>query len=113
MGKWNSRHDDWSAADMSRSGNLAEWERRLAAQRREDERLTRERARREKEQEKVRQQSHHDAEQRTADEQAAAVQEQIKNLDEVLSGVLPLPPMSFDRLMATPRTPRRLFVPFA
>ena len=90
---------------MSRSGNLAEWERRLAAQHREDARLTRERTRREKEQEKVRQQEHLESQQRTADDQAAAVQEQIKNLDEVLSSVLPLPPMSFDRLMATPRTP--------
>jgi restriction system protein len=90
---------------MSRSGNLAEWERRLAAQHREDERVTRERARREREQEKVRQQEHLESQQRTADEQAAAVQEQIKNLDEVLTSVLPLPPMSFDRLMATPRTP--------
>ena len=90
---------------MSRSGNLAEWERRLAAQHREDERLTRERTRREKQQEKVRQQERHDAEQRSADEQAAAVQEQIKSLDEVLTSVLPLPPMSFDRLMAAPRTP--------
>jgi restriction system protein len=90
---------------MSRSGNLAEWERRLAAQHRDDERLTRERTRREKEQEKVRQQEHLESQQRTADEQAAAVQEQIKNLDEVLSSVLPLPPMSFDRLTATSRTP--------
>ena len=90
---------------MSRSGNLAEWERRLAAQHREDERLTRERTRREKEQEKVRRQEHLQSQQRTADEQAAAVQEQLKNLDEVLSSVLTLPPVSFDRLMATPRTP--------
>ena len=90
---------------MSRSGNLAEWERRLAAQHREDERLTRERTRREKEQEKVRQQEHLESQQRSADEQAAAVQEQIKGLDEVLTSVLPLPPMSFDRLMVTPRTP--------
>jgi restriction system protein len=90
---------------MSRSGNLAEWERRLAAQHRDDERLTRERTRREREQEKVRQQEHLESQQRTAVEQAAAVQEQIKNLDEVLTSVLPLPPMSFDRLMATPRTP--------
>src|SRR5215469_5655189 len=78
-GKWNRRHDDRSAADMSRSGNLAEWERRLAAQHREDERLTRERRRQEKEQDKVRQQEQHEAKQRTADEQAAAVQEQIKS----------------------------------
>ena len=89
---------------MSRSGNLAEWERRLAAQHRDDERLTRERTRREREQEKARQQEHLESQQRAADEQAAAVQEQIKNLDEVLSGVLPLAPMSFDRLTATPRT---------
>ena len=90
---------------MSRSGNLAEWERRLAAQHRDDERLTRERTRREKEQEKVRQQEHLESQQRSAEEQAAAVQEQIKSLDEVLTSVLPLPPMSFDRLMVTPRTP--------
>ena len=90
---------------MSRSGNLAEWERRLATQHRDDERLTRERTRRDREQEKVRQQEHLESQQRTADEQAAAVQEQIKNLDEVLSSALPLPPMSFDRLTATARTP--------
>src|SRR5215470_4534114 len=82
MGKWTSRHDDRSTPDMSRSGNLAEWERRLAAQHREDARLTRERTRREKEQEKVRQQEHLESQQRTADEQAAVVQEQIKKLDE-------------------------------
>ena len=90
---------------MSRSGNLAEWERRLAAQHRDDERLTRERTRREREQEKARQQEHLESQQRAADEQAEAVQEQIKNLDEVLSGVLPLAPMSFARLTATPHTP--------
>jgi len=90
---------------MSRSGNLAEWERRLAAQHRDDERLTRERTRREREQEKARQQEHLESQQRTADERAAAVQEQIKNLDEVLSSALPLAPMSFDRLTATARTP--------
>jgi hypothetical protein len=33
------------------------------------------------------------------------VQVQIKSLEEVLTSVLPLPPMSFDRLMATPQTP--------
>ena len=32
-------------------------------------------------------------------------QEQIESLDEVLTSVLALPPMSFDRLMSTPRTP--------
>ena len=48
---------------------------------------------------------HLESEQRAADEQTAAVQEQITSLDEVLTSVLPLPPLSFDRLMITPRTP--------
>jgi restriction system protein len=90
---------------MARSGNLAEWERRLAAQRQEDERLVRERRRQEREQEKARQQDYLDSQQQAADEQTADVQEQIKSLDEVLTSVLSLPPMSFDRLTATPRTP--------
>jgi len=46
-----------------------------------------------------------EAAQRDAEEQTAAVQEQIKSLDEVLTSVLALPAVSFDRLMATPRTP--------
>jgi restriction system protein len=90
---------------MARSGNLSEWERRLAAQHREDERLARERGRQEKEREKVRQQAHLESAQQAADEQTAEVQEQVKSLDEMLTSVLALPPMSFDRLMVTPRTP--------
>jgi restriction system protein len=90
---------------MPRSGSLADWERRLAAQRRDEQRLARERRQQEKEKEQARQQEHLEAQQRAADEQTAAVQERLKGLDEVLSSVLPLPPMSFDRLMATPRTP--------
>ena len=90
---------------MPRSGNLSDWERRLAAQHRDDERLARERRQQEKEKEKARQQEHLESRQRTADEQTAAVQEQIESLDEVLTSVLSLPPMSFDRLMSTPRTP--------
>jgi restriction system protein len=90
---------------MPRSGSLAEFERRLAAQHRDEQRLARERKQQEKEKEKARQAEHLEAQQRTADEQNAAVQEQIKSLDEVLSGALALPPMSFERLLATPRTP--------
>ena len=90
---------------MSRRGSLAEWEQRLAAQRREAERLARERKQQEREQQKGRQQEKLEAAQRDAEEQTAAVQEQIKSLDEVLTSVLALPPVSFDRLMATPRTP--------
>jgi len=90
---------------MPRSGSLADWERRLAAQRRDEARLARERRQQEKEKEQARQQEHLEAQQRTADEQTAAAQARLTDLDEVLSSVLPLPPMSFDRLMATPRTP--------
>jgi restriction system protein len=90
---------------MARSGNLAELERRLAAQRSDDARLARERKRQETEREKVRQQEHRDAEQQAAEDRTAAVREQIENLDEVLSSVLTLPPMSFGRLMVTARTP--------
>lgn len=90
---------------MARSGNLAEWQRHLAEQRREDERLARERRRREKEQDKARQAEQLESAQRAADEQTAAVQERITSLDQVLTSVLALPPMSFDRLLVTPRTP--------
>jgi restriction system protein len=90
---------------MARSGNLAEWQGRLAAQRQEDERLARERRQQDQEQEKVRQQEHLESQQQVADGQTAEVLAQIKSLDEVLTSVLALPPMSFDRLMATPRTP--------
>jgi hypothetical protein len=90
---------------MARSGSLSEWERRLADQRPDDERLARERRQQDKEEDKARQQEHLESRQRTADERTAAVAEQIKSLDEVLTSALALPPMSFDRLMATARTP--------
>jgi restriction system protein len=90
---------------MARSGSLAQWEQRLAAQRREDDRLARERRQREKDQERVRQQEHQEAQQQTAGEMTAAVEERMKALEEVLTGVLTLRPLSFDRLMTAPRTP--------
>ncbi len=90
---------------MARSGSVAAFEQRLAAQRREDDRLARERRQRAGEQERLRQQEHHESQQQAADEQTAAVQERLKALDEVLTSVLPLRPLSFDRLMAAPRTP--------
>jgi restriction system protein len=89
---------------MPRSASLADRERRLAAHR-DDERLTRQRRQQEKDEEKTRQQEHLGSQQRAADEQTAAVQEQIKSLDEALTSALPLPPLSFDRLMVIPRTP--------
>src|SRR5208282_3588609 len=90
---------------MARSGSLAALEQRLAAQRREDDRLARERRQRDNEQERLRQQEHRESQQRAADEKTVAVQERVKALEEVLTGVLPLRPLSFDRLMAVPRTP--------
>ncbi len=90
---------------MPRSGSLSDWERRLAAQHREEQKLARERRQQEKEKDKARQQEHLESQQRAAEEQTAAVQEQLDGLDEVLTSVLALPPVSFDRLMVTPRTP--------
>ena len=90
---------------MARSGNLAAWEQRLAAQRREDDRQARERRQRDNEKERLLQQEHRESQQQAADEKTAAVQERMKALDEVLTSVLPLRPLSFDRLMAVPRTP--------
>jgi restriction system protein len=90
---------------MARSGSLAALEQRLAAQRREDDRLARERRQQAGEQERLRQQEHRDSQQQAAEEETAAVQEQMKALEEVLTGALALRPLSFDRLMAVPRTP--------
>lgn len=90
---------------MARSGNASDWQRRLAAQRLEEERLARERKERERAKEKARRLERVEAEQEAADEQTAAVREQVKSLDEVLTSVLTRPPMSFDQLMAAPQTP--------
>ncbi len=90
---------------MARSGSLAALEQRLAAQRREDDRLAREQRQRAGEQERLRQREHLESQQQAAEEKTAALGERMKALDEVLTGVLPLRPLSFDRLMAVPRTP--------
>ena len=90
---------------MARSGSLAAWEQRLAAQRRDEDRLARERRQRERDSERVRQQEHLASRQREAEEQTAAVEEQMKALGEVLASILPLRPLTFERLLATPRVP--------
>ena len=90
---------------MARTGNASDWQHRLAAQRQEAEQLAAERRQQVRDREKARQEELLESQQRTAEEQTSEVQEQIKSLEEVLTSVLPLPPMSFDRLMATPRTP--------
>lgn len=90
---------------MARSGSLPEGDRRLAEQRRDDERLARERRRKEKEQERTRQLEHDESRQQAAEESTAAVEERLRTLDEVLTSVLTLPPLSFDRLLVTPKAP--------
>jgi len=90
---------------MTRSGSLAAWEQRLAAQRREEDRLARERRQREKDQERVRQQEQLAARQQAAEEQTAEVEERMKALGEVLTSVLPLRPLTFERLLAASRVP--------
>lgn len=88
---------------MARSGGRSEWERSLAADRREAERQEREQARLAKEREKARQQQHVESQQRATERKTAAVERQVKTLDEVLTSVLPLPSLSFERLMVSPQ----------
>ena len=90
---------------MARFGSLAAWEQRLAAQRRDEDRLARERRQREKDTERLRQQEHLAERQRAAEEQTAEVEERMKALGEVLTSVLPLRPLTFERLLAAPREP--------
>ena len=90
---------------MARIGSLAAWEQRLAAQRRDEDRLARERRQREKDTERLRQQEHLAERQRAAEEQTAEVEERMKALGEVLTSVLPLRPLTFERLLAAPREP--------
>ena len=91
---------------MSRSGGRSQWERQLAAERREAERQAREQARRAKEQERARKQQHLESQQRAADAKTTAVERQITALDDVLTSILPARPLSFDQLKVTPKTPR-------
>jgi restriction system protein len=90
---------------MARSGSIAQFEQRLAAQRREEDRQARERRQREKDQDRLREQEHVESQQRAAEEQTTEVEERMKTLENVLSSVLALRPLSFDRLLATPRAP--------
>jgi restriction system protein len=91
---------------MARSGGRSQWEREQAALRREIERQQREEARLATEREKTRQQQHLEAQQHTAEAKGAAVERQIKALDEILTGILSLPALTFDALEVTPEAPR-------
>jgi restriction system protein len=91
---------------MSRSGGRSQWDRQLAVERREAEQQAKAQARWEKEQEKIRKQRHLESQQRAAESKTSAVEHQIQTLDEVLSRILQLPPISFEELKVSPRTPR-------
>jgi restriction system protein len=90
---------------MARSGSFSEYERQLAARRREAERVAKEQARLANEHEKARQQRHVESQQRATETKTAAVEQQIRVLDEVLTGILPLPALTFDRMKVAPELP--------
>jgi restriction system protein len=91
---------------MARNGGRSQWERQQAALRREIERQQREEARLAKEREKARQQQHTEAQQHTAEAKTVAVEQQVKVLDEILTGILSLPVLTFDALKVTQALPR-------
>jgi restriction system protein len=87
------------------SGSRSEWERQQAAMRRELQRQARERARLEREREKTLQQQHLASQQEETAARTAALSQRIAILDQVLTGILTLPPLSFERLKVTPQLP--------
>jgi restriction system protein len=90
---------------MARSGSLAAWEQRLATQRREDDRQARHQRQAERDAERIRQQEHLASRQQEAEEKTAEAQARMTALGEVLTSVLPLRPLTFERLLAAPKTP--------
>lgn len=87
------------------SGSRSEWERQQAALRRDLERQARERARLEKQREKALQQRHLASQQEKAAARTAALNRRIAILDQVLTSILTLSPLSFEQLKVTPQLP--------
>jgi restriction system protein len=85
---------------MAQTDSLSDFQRRLAAQRRQTERPARERPAAEPKEAKQ------EAERRTAEQETAAVERQIKVLDEMLPSALRLEPLTFERLKVSPGTPQ-------
>lgn len=91
---------------MARSGGgRSEWERQQAAQRREAERLARERDRQAKAEEKARQQRHIEDQIGLADRRTSEVEAAISRLDSILSEVLSNRPLSIDDFFVTVHAP--------
>jgi restriction system protein len=86
-------------------GGRSDWQRQMAAQRREAERQAREAARQAKEEQKARQAEHVAKQQRLAEANAAVVAEEIKSLDQILVSVLDHPPITFGNLKVKPQSP--------
>ena len=91
---------------MPGGGGRSEWERRMAAQRREAERQAKERARLAREREKAAKEAHLLGQQGVAEAKSAAVEQQARDLDEVLASALPRRPVSFSGLTAPSAPPR-------
>lgn len=79
----------------------SDWERRLAAEKREAERQAREAARLAKEQEKARQAKHIADQQRATQAKTDAVTRQVADLEMILPNALSRRPLSFDDLKAS------------
>jgi restriction system protein len=97
--------EDRRTVGMAGSGSRSEWQRMQAAQRREAERQAREQERLAKEQQKAEQHQYLEGRQRLAEDQAAAIDRQVRTLDEALTSILPLQPLTFDRLKVVPQLP--------
>jgi restriction system protein len=78
-------------------------QRQMAAQRREAERQAREKAKLAKEQEKLARERYLAARQREADAKTNLVEVQVRELDEILTSVLTLAPLTFERLRSEPK----------
>ena len=78
----------------------------MAAQRREAERQAKEQARLAREREKAAKEAHLLAQQGVAEAKSAAVEQQVRDLDEVLASALPRRPVSFSGLTAPSAPPR-------
>jgi hypothetical protein len=80
-------------------GGRSEWERRIAAQQREAERQAKEQARLAREREKAAKEAHLLAQQGAAEAKTAAVEQQIRDLDDVA----PVDPKGLARIFGATR----------
>lgn len=79
------------------------FQRQMAAQRREAERQAREKARLAKEQEKLDRERYLAGRQQEADAKTNLVEVHLRTFDEVLTSILTLTPLTFERLMRAPK----------